>query len=413
MAHYQCEKCSTIVTADEEPERCEECGATADVAYPQGPVADDDAGRRPIDGMFDVSGAASQPGKQQDQGGLAAVSTMELDEGDLVEAGDERPGQVEAGDERQDQGGLAAVSTMELDEWDLVETEEDGGAAPPAPPPIAVVSTMELDESDLEEQADTTPPPVPAPSFQPRAGRVAYPIPTDRDDDDQPERHVEMDEMAAAGLPPAPPTPDRALATQTRSLEPQPRGGRKLAAALVVVGVGAALAAALVLRRGPEQAAQGRNDVGAPDLRLPDLEPPDTAPPPDQARPDAPAPDTAGPGQRPRVAGASPAVTPGPRPRPRRPRPDTGPIGDPLEEAQRHYKEGLQALVRGQLNGAIGKFNLALKRNPHLSMAYRGLGLAYQKAGKAGLAKEAFKRYLQMRPNAPDAEAIRKRLDSL
>jgi Flp pilus assembly protein TadD len=71
----------------------------------------------------------------------------------------------------------------------------------------------------------------------------------------------------------------------------------------------------------------------------------------------------------------------------------------------------LRALIRGQLNGAVAKFNMALKRNPHLSMAYRGLGLAYEKSGKGALAKEAFKRYLKMRPNAPDAAAIRKRIE--
>jgi hypothetical protein len=374
MVHYRCEKCSTIVTAEELPESCEECGASAAEAYPDGPVTDD-TGRRPIDGMFDVSGTTKSEPKDQD--GLAAVSTMELDEGDLVETEDEDP---------------------------------PAKAAPPAPPPIQVVSTMELDESDLEEQADTTPPPVPVPRFQPRAGRVAYPIPTDRDtENEETERHVEMDEMAAAGLPPAPPTPDQALSTQTRGLDSQPTGkGKTIAVVVGVVCIGVAVTVGLALR-GPAQT--DRLDGATPDLQPPDLRPPDLAPPdlrPDQPIPDAPIPDTARPQPpRPKVAG-TPA--PGPRPRPKT-RPDAGPIGDPLEEAQRHYREGLRALIRGQLNGAVAKFNMALKRNPHLSMAYRGLGLAYEKSGKGALAKEAFKRYLKMRPNAPDAAAIRKRIE--
>lgn len=70
-------------------------------------------------------------------------------------------------------------------------------------------------------------------------------------------------------------------------------------------------------------------------------------------------------------------------------------------------------LFRGQNDQAIVKFNAALKTSRRFSMAYRGLGLAYQKTGRKVMAREAYKRYLIMRPQAPDADTVREKIKTL
>ena len=47
------------------------------------------------------------------------------------------------------------------------------------------------------------------------------------------------------------------------------------------------------------------------------------------------------------------------------------------------------------------------------AMTWRGLGLVYEKMGAKGQARSAFKRYLQLSPNASDADQIRERMDKL
>ena len=73
----------------------------------------------------------------------------------------------------------------------------------------------------------------------------------------------------------------------------------------------------------------------------------------------------------------------------------------------------MRSLFRGQNDQAIVKFNEALKTNRRYSMAFRGLGLAYQKTGRKVMAREAYKRYLMLRPTAPDADTIREKIKTL
>ncbi|MBW2732496.1 MAG: tetratricopeptide repeat protein, partial [Deltaproteobacteria bacterium] len=77
------------------------------------------------------------------------------------------------------------------------------------------------------------------------------------------------------------------------------------------------------------------------------------------------------------------------------------------------YKLGIRALLMGKTNRAVTQFKRALAKNPKLARAYRSLGLAYEKSGKAGAARKAFGRYLRMTPRAPDAASIRQRMKKL
>lgn len=103
------------------------------------------------------------------------------------------------------------------------------------------------------------------------------------------------------------------------------------------------------------------------------------------------------------------------KPRPPRPAREPKPAATPAKdkEAKVVYQDGLRALFRGQVDEAVRKFNRALKLNRRFSLAYKGLGLAYEKMGRKAMAKASFNRYLILRPDAPDKAMIRKRIERL
>jgi Flp pilus assembly protein TadD len=69
--------------------------------------------------------------------------------------------------------------------------------------------------------------------------------------------------------------------------------------------------------------------------------------------------------------------------------------------------------VRGDTSGALATFKGAQQASPGYAPTYRGLGLVYEKMGNKTAAKLAFKRYLQLSPNASDAEQIKDRVEKL
>jgi regulator of sirC expression with transglutaminase-like and TPR domain len=66
------------------------------------------------------------------------------------------------------------------------------------------------------------------------------------------------------------------------------------------------------------------------------------------------------------------------------------------------------------MSRAEKEFRKALEMNPNHAIAHRNLGvvLAYDLKKKDGAVKE-FERYLQLSPNAPDADNIRQTIASL
>jgi len=83
------------------------------------------------------------------------------------------------------------------------------------------------------------------------------------------------------------------------------------------------------------------------------------------------------------------------------------------KSAAQLYEEGADLFVQGKASAAKDRFKEAIAADSHYAPAFRGLGLAYSAEGKRDKAKKSFERYLQLRPGASDADAIRKRIEQL
>jgi serine/threonine-protein kinase len=107
-----------------------------------------------------------------------------------------------------------------------------------------------------------------------------------------------------------------------------------------------------------------------------------------------------------------PAAPPAPEPKaPAAPAPApaaaTGPSpGELVQQAS-------AAFIQGQMPRARSLYREATAKAPSNADAWRGLGMVSSRMGQREEAKRAFERYLQLRPSAPDAAAIRKKLDEL
>ncbi|HEU4733333.1 MAG TPA: tetratricopeptide repeat protein [Kofleriaceae bacterium] len=90
-----------------------------------------------------------------------------------------------------------------------------------------------------------------------------------------------------------------------------------------------------------------------------------------------------------------------------------GPAASSSIDPATAYRNGLQQYARGDTSGALATFRSSLSSNPRFAPTWRGIGLVYEKMGNRGQARSAFKRYLQLAPDAGDAEQIRERLERL
>ena len=138
----------------------------------------------------------------------------------------------------------------------------------------------------------------------------------------------------------------------------------------------------------------------APDAAVVAVAPPPPRPPPPPPPPvvkhDEPKP------KPPRVAHADP--------KPQDPyKTASRPKGDP----QAAYKQGLQAYLRGDTSTALTQLKASLEADPNYAPTWRGLGLVYEKINDKDKARAAYHRYLQLAPNAGDADNIRNRLERL
>jgi serine/threonine-protein kinase len=105
---------------------------------------------------------------------------------------------------------------------------------------------------------------------------------------------------------------------------------------------------------------------------------------------------------------------PRPLPEPVEPAPPRStPQTSAAEEAETRTaltREAYRRLARGELALAVERFEAAGPRNPG---AVRGLGLAYERLGRREDAVRAYRRYLELLPNAADRAAVEHRLDAL
>jgi len=81
--------------------------------------------------------------------------------------------------------------------------------------------------------------------------------------------------------------------------------------------------------------------------------------------------------------------------------------------AQALLESGERALRRGRPADALVAFRSASAADPALAPAVRGAGMAQMMQGKDREAKESFKQYLDLDPNAEDAPQIKKYIETL
>ncbi|MEZ4249089.1 MAG: tetratricopeptide repeat protein [Polyangiales bacterium] len=110
------------------------------------------------------------------------------------------------------------------------------------------------------------------------------------------------------------------------------------------------------------------------------------------------------------VAAAEPptmARAPEPEPEP------TAMRGPDLERARALNDEANGLALRGLLPAAVDRYREATLIAPRLAAPWRGLGITHERLRQTAEARRAFERYLQLAPNAPDAERIRTRLEAM
>jgi regulator of sirC expression with transglutaminase-like and TPR domain len=90
-------------------------------------------------------------------------------------------------------------------------------------------------------------------------------------------------------------------------------------------------------------------------------------------------------------------------------RTEAAPVANPTEQLQ----QAAAAFVRGQMPRARALYREATELAPASPEAWRGLGMVSSRMGERSEAARALQRYLTLRPNAPDAAAIRKKLQEL
>jgi tetratricopeptide (TPR) repeat protein len=86
--------------------------------------------------------------------------------------------------------------------------------------------------------------------------------------------------------------------------------------------------------------------------------------------------------------------------------------GEGFSSSAHYYSLGARLYSDSRYEDAIAMFEKALEIDPMLAQAERSLAAALEKMGRDEEAKEHLRRYLEMSPNAPDAEALSDRVHS-
>lgn len=213
-----------------------------------------------------------------------------------------------------------------------------------------------------------------------------------------------------------------ALALDPGCVEAQAAAGTPLqlrpgwmAAGGAVAGAGLALLAVIALRPPPAPVSAASPPLAAPPVSAapPVLQSsllPQGVPVPHPSPIISRAPDTPPPAQTAPIilqqpkpeARVEPEVPPAAAPR-RRPAPRKS-------QAAERAADGDKALRAFNTKAAFDAFSAALKEDPSFASAHRGLGMVYVLQGKNDAAKVEYRKYLDLSPNAPDADQIKRLL---
>ena len=82
---------------------------------------------------------------------------------------------------------------------------------------------------------------------------------------------------------------------------------------------------------------------------------------------------------------------------------------NPLQ-AEKEFKIASFYLKKGSYKAAVRRFEEALKWDPNMADAWLRIAEAQTKLRNGAAAREAYKQYLDLRPDAKDASEIRKKL---
>ncbi len=75
--------------------------------------------------------------------------------------------------------------------------------------------------------------------------------------------------------------------------------------------------------------------------------------------------------------------------------------------ALEHYKKGNQYFMESKYEQARDEYAMAIAADPNFGLAYRGLGTTYAKLGLPDLAVKNYEKYIEIMPNATDAEQVK------
>jgi len=77
------------------------------------------------------------------------------------------------------------------------------------------------------------------------------------------------------------------------------------------------------------------------------------------------------------------------------------------KSALEHYKKGNQYFMETKFDQARDEYAMAVAADPTFGLAYRGLGTTYAKLGQPDLAVKNYEKYIELSPNATDAEQVK------
>ncbi len=77
------------------------------------------------------------------------------------------------------------------------------------------------------------------------------------------------------------------------------------------------------------------------------------------------------------------------------------------KSALEHYKKGNQYFMESKYEQARDEYAMAIAADPTFGLAYRGLGTTYAKLGQPDLAVKNYEKYIEVMPNASDAEQVK------
>jgi len=90
---------------------------------------------------------------------------------------------------------------------------------------------------------------------------------------------------------------------------------------------------------------------------------------------------------------------------------DADPPRDPSESpGQVAYREGRELFLANDLRGAVSRYETAARLMPRNSQVQKELGRTYTRIGEVSRGRDAYRRYLELNPNAPDRAIIERQI---